>query len=362
MFSKSIGTWVGNIDYKSGNYNLIISKNFNINFSNISLNKFHIHKNYYSISNFTSKLFPRNFNSVHKETFTTTTKIPEALSVLSWNLLAEANVSKTWLPYVADEHLNWDNRKENIVNHVLEINPDIFCAQEVEKRYYDEYFEPRLTVAGYTGVYKKRPNTRVDGLALFYKTNKFNLKAYHDIDFNVLANKFNDSKYLVDRIALLSVLESTESDVNPQKFLIASTHIWWDREAYDIQYGQVDMLVNEVEQIAEKENLPVVVCGDFNTFPGSSLYHHLSGSKLKLHSAYNHYSPDGSIPITQFSSKSGLFVCVDYIWFSSKHWKISRLLDLPDASIRPKTLPAKEWPSDHFSIACELVPASTFKI
>lgn len=93
--------------------------------------------------------------------------------------------------------MKWDNRKRVICKELVGWNPDIICLQEVD-RYYD--LSNILEKAGYAGSYKRRTGDSVDGCAMFWKADKFQLLEVENIEFKGLG--------LRDNVAHLSVFEA----------------------------------------------------------------------------------------------------------------------------------------------------------
>jgi CCR4-NOT transcription complex subunit 6 len=101
--------------------------------------------------------------------------------VVCYNILCDKYATASQYGYAASWTLNWDYRKERILNQLLDSKADIICLQEVDAESYDEYFIRNLLAADYNGVHqpKSRAKTmseserkKVDGCATFYKTTK----------------------------------------------------------------------------------------------------------------------------------------------------------------------------------------------
>lgn len=98
---------------------------------------------------------------------------------------------------VPSHYLKWDHRKGVICDELAQWNPDIICLQEVDK-----YFEllEILAKVGYLGSYKRRTGDTVDGCAIFWKADNFQLLEEHSIEFKGYG--------LRDNVAQLSVFEA----------------------------------------------------------------------------------------------------------------------------------------------------------
>ena len=87
-------------------------------------------------------------------------------------------------PYCKKDQLKWKSRREILLKEIQILNSDIICLQEVVTEQFNSYFLPQLQLEGYDGIFspKSRAKTmsenerkHVDGCAIFYKTNNFNL-------------------------------------------------------------------------------------------------------------------------------------------------------------------------------------------
>ncbi|WVZ69726.1 hypothetical protein U9M48_018465 [Paspalum notatum var. saurae] len=210
--------------------------------------------------------------------------------VLSYNILAD---------YLAHEHrvlyvgipsfmLDWNWRKNKLLQEFSWWSPDILCLQEVDK-FTD--LEQEMAREGYNGIWKMRTGKAADGCAIFWKTTRFQLCHEEDIEFNKLG--------LRDNVAQLCVLESvvprnvqtdstnlSTSSSNPQQakqVVICNIHVLYNPKRGDIKLGQVRTLLDRAYTLSKMwNNAPVILCGDFNSTPKSPLYNFVSEQKLNL--------------------------------------------------------------------------------
>jgi len=172
------------------------------------------------------------------------------------------------------------------------------------------------------------------------------------------------------------------------RLLLCNTHLFWDPEYADVKLWQAHMLVRELEQFVAKERVPVILCGDFNSEPHTSVTkllgrnailgkvhstllpedmpsdpaHILPGRDvlshgLMLQSAYA--SVMGRDPaFTNFTE--GYKGTLDYVYFSSDQLAAVAVLNVPsDKALQEysnKPLPNEQWPSDHLCLCADFVP------
>lgn len=111
-------------------------------------------------------------------------------------------------------------------------------------------------------------------------------------------------------------------------------------------------------------NRPVIVCGDFNAEPTEPVYNIFTNNDfLKLSSAYadsNLYMQDvvyREPPYTTWKIREEGEVChtIDYIFYSNEDMEVDAVLDFPtEEEIGEDRVPSFKYPSDHFSLVCDL--------
>ncbi|KAJ1972122.1 Glucose-repressible alcohol dehydrogenase transcriptional effector [Dimargaris xerosporica] len=250
----------------------------------------------------------------------------EIVSVLSYNILSSRYATPQSYGYVPTWALNWDYRKDFILQEILGLSADIVCLQEVEASQFDDFFKEQMAKeGGYEGVFwiKSRARTMtdqerkgVDGCAIFFKSAKFSLVEKHLIEFQQAALQRKDfeksddafNRFMTkDNITGFAVLEHTGTH---NKLLVANSHIHWDPEYTDVKVVQVAMLLEEIEQLTVKHGallpsakasmnaaagrpalsrpkadpanyyLATVMCGDFNSTPNSGVVEYVTRGAL----------------------------------------------------------------------------------
>jgi CCR4-NOT transcription complex subunit 6 len=332
---------------------------------------------------------------------------PDSFSVLSYNTLCDLYASPQMYAYTPSWALGWKYRSELLKEEILSFDTDIVCFQEADAFNFESYFTPQLAAHGYQGVYwpKTRARTmsepdskKVDGCATFYKSAKLNLVDRYCIEYNSLALRKDDLKKTADiynrvmnkdNIALITIFEYIPSG---QLFMVANTHLHWDPAFKDVKLVQVALLLEELERVVDKyasnntqegskypkytdrKNIPLVICGDFNSSVDSGVYQLFSqgkigaghpdlegrvygrftdegmGHRFTLKSAYNEV---GELPFTNYTPN---FVeVIDYIWYSTPSLSVTRLLGQIDPKYTKHFVgfPNAHHPSDHIPLAAQ---------
>ena len=90
---------------------------------------------------------------------------------LQWNTLGKNFCDVKSFPYVDSKYLEWTYRKELLQKKLLEIDADLICLEEIDA--FDEY-KNEIISNYYESIYYSKDNGG-QGIAFFYKQNKFNL-------------------------------------------------------------------------------------------------------------------------------------------------------------------------------------------
>ncbi|XP_009789801.1 carbon catabolite repressor protein 4 homolog 3-like isoform X2 [Nicotiana sylvestris] len=196
----------------------------------------------------------------------------ERFTVVSYNILGDRNMSKHGDLYrnVPSNYLDWNHRKRVICEELLGLNPDIICLQEVDK-YYD--LLNVLEKAGYLGSHKRRTGGSVDGCAMFWKADKFQLLEGESIEYRQYG--------LRDNVAQLSVFKMHEAQSG--RLVVGNIHVLYNPSRGDVKLGQIRFLSSRAHILSEKwDTAPIVLAGDYNSTPQSPIYKFLSSSELNL--------------------------------------------------------------------------------
>jgi CCR4-NOT transcription complex subunit 6 len=341
-------------------------------------------------------------------------------TVLSYNILSEAYATSESYAYCPSWALSWPYRRQNLLREIVGYRADVVCLQEVQSNHFEEFFSPELDKHGYQALYKRKTaevftgnSHTVDGCATFFRRDRFSHVKKYEVEFNKAAQSLTDAvvpntqkkvalnRLVKDNVALIVVLEAKFSNQGVdnagkrQLVCVANTHVNVHPELQDVKIWQVHTLLKGLEKIAASADIPMLVCGDFNSVPGSAPHALLAMGKvdlghpdlqndplnilrptsklthqLPLVSAYSSFArmgvglgleqqrrrmdPSTNEPIFTHCTRDfiGTF---DYIFYSADCLSVEALLELLDEeSLRKDTaLPSPEWSSDHIALLAE---------
>ncbi|RDL41112.1 DNase I-like protein [Venustampulla echinocandica] len=359
----------------------------------------------------------------------------ERLRVSTYNILCDKACTQALYGYNPSIVLSWEYRREQILNEIQEQDADIVCLQEVDSETHYEYLSPKLAYRDYKGVHWPRPRSKtmpekeaklVDGCATFYKGSKFILLDKVLIDIANIAINRPDMKNQHDifnrvmprdNIAIMTFLENR---ITGSRVIVVNTHLHWDPTYADVKLIQMAILIENINKIAgkfaqrppstEKEKkaglvdengspdpklgqefapsleyssntqVPLILCGDLNSVPDSSVYDLLSKGSIKpshqelTNFQYGNFTKNGiDHPFSLRSAYSALDKTpdrlvftnytptfrdvIDHIWYSTNTLELTGLLGGVDSEYM-KTVPGfpnHHFPSDHLPLVAEFM-------
>ncbi|XP_075015135.1 2',5'-phosphodiesterase 12 isoform X3 [Calonectris borealis] len=178
-----------------------------------------------------------------------------SVRAVSYNILADTyaqtEFSRTVLyPYCAPYALELDYRQNLLKKELAGYSADLICLQEVDKSVFVDSLAPALDAFGLEGLFKIKEKQH-EGLATFYRRDKFSLLSQHDIAFSEALLSDPLHKELCDKLAKyplvqekvlqrssvlqVSVLQSTTDP--SRKICVANTHLYWHPKAITFSSG-----------------------------------------------------------------------------------------------------------------------------
>ncbi|XBA46850.1 hypothetical protein SBP28_001308 [Candidozyma auris] len=333
---------------------------------------------------------------------------PEAFSVMSYNLLSQHYVWKQVFEYLDPRFLDWPHYRFPLINRIIEQLPcDIMCFQELECSVYQHEWRKNFPVKNYESVYFRKPQpaywgTRppefMDGVAIFINKDRFDLLKSHKVNFghyvSTHTDRFQITEDMKSRLIprnTVAVLVKLRDKLTKKILYVTNTHLYWSPAFNDVKLMQTKLLLNELSRFTEEcdeENPCILMCGDFNSTPTSSVYKLLSrgivrlssekdladyyyGEKLDgesisndvLHNQFSLVPAYGPLLDDSFSEKldftsytKSLTAVLDHIWFSKSNLAATKVLGKVDESysMNAAGFPDRQFPSDHIPLISEI--------
>jgi CCR4-NOT transcription complex subunit 6 len=331
--------------------------------------------------------------------------------VVTYNVLAEIYATAQQYPYCDFWALSWDFRFQNILREIVDASPEVICLQEIQADHYENHVYGAMSEHGFEGVYKQKTRQsmglagKVDGCALFWRRSKFHLVESYSIEFNEVAQRQatqvlglnprseEGSAFLnrlsKDNVAQLVVLEfiqpPTRGSREINQVCIANTHLYSNKDFPDVKLWQTWQLLQELESfvMSRGTNLPLIICGDFNSTPDTAVYDLLSrqsvhpghpdvnvatnddvpnvlpdamniSQSFQLGSAYQTVLGDEPWVTNYTENFKGV---LDYIWYSVQNLRplsAAPIPDEPELTRHGDALPSTEYSSDHVMLIADM--------
>lgn len=331
------------------------------------------------------------FNLSTGELFSASTRRPGTFRVLTYNILSEIYANTQSYPQCPSWALAWTYRKRNLIREMSHFDADILCLQEVQADHYEDHFQPYFQRKGYEGCFKGKTREamgrrgKIDGCATLYRTDMFSLREQFVVEFNTIAQSRTKEPRILNRalkgnVGLILILDTFDGS---GPVVVANTHLYWDPEYTDVKLFQMDAFMQELELLIQTRQLgsdvPIVLAGDFNSEPVSSVYELVSTGSCSLskndvpqdspllascrlhHNLHlrSSYSLMGSEPA--FTNYTHSFVAVlDYIWYGGDSVLPTAVLEIPSEnhlfgknSDSTDGIPNEQWSSDHILLLAE---------
>ncbi len=223
-----------------------------------------------------------------------------SIRVVSYNILAEIYATPQMFPYCPTYALSWQYRRNLILRELLSFEADVICLQEVQKDHFERFLAGALRKHGYESVYKAKTRDnflnsqgKIDGCAILFLSTKYKLVDKREVEFNAIANNYAHrggfvspelalSRLCRDNVGIAIILEPLQQAqiLRPTDHIcVANIHCFWDPEYPDVKLWQTKVFLDELEVFIDNSKysrsrgarIPLVLSGDFNSVPGSSV-------------------------------------------------------------------------------------------
>ncbi|XP_053677495.1 nocturnin [Anopheles nili] len=293
------------------------------------------------------------------------------LRIFQWNMLSQTlGMHNDGFVRCPLEALTWDCRRYQLIEEIIQNDPDIICLQEVD---HFKFLQKILHTQNYEGVFFPKPdspclyingNNGPDGCAVFYKKDRLEM-------INHFTRVLEVWRVQSNQVAIAAVLRTRDTQ---QEICVTTTHLKARKGALlsKLRNEQGKDLLYFIDGVAG--NRPVILCGDFNAEPIEPIYSTVLNYKsLGLASAYSDMLAESEPQDenNQNAELSALYepsyttwkireegeVChtIDYVFYSKEKLKVKNCLMFPSGEdIGVDRTPSFQYPSDHFSLVCDI--------
>ncbi|KAF8977544.1 hypothetical protein BGZ46_007314 [Entomortierella lignicola] len=224
---------------------------------------------------------------------------------MTYNLLAQSLVRRDMFPHASQKALRWKFRRQNILQEFLAFGPDLACLQEVD--FWDEFYYPNLTKAGYDTVYYKNKNKK-HGCAIIWRKSRFEKVEQKTLEYDDIGQP----TFMTGNVGLMVGLrplqhipenpdpnadmlladedEDKESAGNqdnrsgeletPGGIMVATTHLFWRPDGSYERLRQASILLDKIKEWNQDLKFTVLLGGDFNTTPRDAAYRAMTRNEM----------------------------------------------------------------------------------
>ena len=295
--------------------------------------------------------------------------------------------------------MKWEYRFNNIKKEILDVDPDIICLQEVQTNLvYTDIF-PYFIKQGFycyyipqksyikdelTGkmVVSPQPDDTNFGNAIIFSTKRFYLLNISSIDYHSIVKKFLKKSKLTkfnDKAMkkFCGLVVNLRDKINNKILIVCTVHLEHHPKFEDIKNLQGYIIMKTLSKISNNNQHAVVLCGDFNSMPSSSLYSGITTGEsknkfdtqpiqypkpfVKTPKTYSYYPLKSCYKKIfkkepKFTNYTDVFKeTLDYIFVNDKIKVIGSLEQVDDKYIKKyKSVPNLDFSSDHFMQASEI--------
>jgi endonuclease/exonuclease/phosphatase family metal-dependent hydrolase len=249
------------------------------------------------------------------------------LRLVTYNILADAYIRRSWYPRCTDEALEPARRRQALCEHVAGLGAAVVCMQEVEGRAL-EALASRLSSAGYRYGYARKGGGKPDGCATFYDPAALGLIEEQRLTYGDGSG----------HVALIMRFDRAGDPLT-----VANTHVRWsppetpleDSHGYR-QLGELAAALGDAER--------AVVCGDFNLEPEAAALDLLRAAGLvDVHAA--------AAGPGYTCNPNGEAKRIDFVFAGAALAATPVAVPVIDDHT---PLPSLEQPSDHLAVGVEL--------
>lgn len=237
-----------------------------------------------------------------------------------------------------DGQNKWELRKENILNLILEYNPDIYGTQE-GLSHQIEFLDKNFKTYSYVGVGRDDGKKKGEYCAIFYKNKDYKVLQEATFWLSDTPNRISVGwDAVLERICTYALFEEIKSG---KKFWVFNAH--FDHIGKKAQYESAKLILSNIEKL-NKNNLPLVLMGDFNLLPESGAINYLAEKMIDSHFKAETISSVGTF--NGFKHNEPVTDRIDYI-FVDKSTQIAnyKIIELKVDG---------RYPSDHLPVIIEI--------
>lgn len=260
------------------------------------------------------------------------TVFAQDIKVMSYNIRLDIQ---------SDGENQWSKRKEFLTDQVKFYNPDFMGVQEALPQQM-VYMDSTLTAYNFIGKGRDDGQSKGEHSAIFYNSEKFKLLEENTFWLSETPEKPSkgwDAAY--NRVCTYGLFQDKKTK---KKIWVFNTH--FDHVGNTARAESSKLILEKIQKV-NKENLPVILTGDFNlepeTVPVKLIREKLDDAKRVCTGIV--FGPEGTFNAFEFNKP--VTTWIDYIFISKKGLEVTKFAVLSDSK-------NCRYPSDHLPVYAEI--------
>ena len=241
-----------------------------------------------------------------------------------------------------DGENKWDLRKDFLSKQIQFYAPDVFGIQE-GKLHQLQYLDSTLVDYEYIGIGRDNSPYQGEFSAVFYNHKKLQLIKEATFWLSETPEKVSKGwDAMFERICTYGLFEDIKTK---EKFYLFNTH--FDHVGVVARTYSAKLIIEKITTI-NKEKLPFIVTGDFNSEKDSEAYQYLSNqlNDAQIISKTSSFGPPGTFNNFEFHKPVNLLI--DFIFTSKNNIEVLKHAILSDSK-------DCKYPSDHLPVYAEII-------
>ena len=241
-----------------------------------------------------------------------------------------------------DGENKWDLRKDFLSKQIQFYAPDVFGIQEGNLHQL-QYLDSTLVDYEYIGIGRDNSPNQGEFSAVFYNHKKFRLIKEATFWLSETPEKVSKGwDAMFERICTYGLFEDIKTK---QRFYLFNTH--FDHVGVVARTNSAKLIIEKITTI-NKEKLPFIVTGDFNSEKDSEAYKYLSNqlNDAQIISKTSSFGPPGTFNNFEFHKPVNLLI--DFIFTSKNNIEVLKHAILSDSK-------DCKYPSDHLPVYAEII-------
>jgi len=242
---------------------------------------------------------------------------------------------------VNDQENQWEKRKEYLTQQIDFYAPDVFGIQEGLHSQL-AFIKESLSDYTYIGVARDDGKEKGEYCAIFFNTEKLQILA--EGTFWLSPTPEMVSKGWDAALERICTYAKFKDKISGNIFFVFNTH--FDHIGKVAREKSAELIVKKVTEI-NKDNVPVIIMGDFNLNEKSQAISYLSSvfNDSKIASEAKPFGPHGTF--TGFEFYEPVKDRIDYIFCSKENISVKKYGVLTDSK-------DSKYPSDHFPVLVKI--------